>query len=713
MTAMRTICVALAWLASVGTAWAHHGVANFDLNKEITIRGTVTRIDLVNPHSWLFLDATGDDGRVVPWRCELRGATVLRRSGWSPEMFKAGTEITITGAPDRFEPNTCYLGSAVFADGIRVDRYGQISRATTAVVERALRHAGGAPNFAGDWAAEQRVLTDPRGMAGAFLPSGQMHVIERFTLDADGRALRRSFIATDPTFFEGEYRGADTVYVADVPYQPVPCDDQSYKSDAERSRLSWILIGATAIGFVAGIVVWKSRKSRHHKAAMWAAVLSGATAAVAAATAAVAAQTASTRQPQTTSLALVGGTLIDGTGGPLVRNSVVLIRGERIEKVGTIQSLPVPAGYEHVSTDGMSVLPGLWDPHVHLVYAGYPNLAEWHKKYAAQIERDIMPATARQFLMSGVTSIRDLGAPLGVLDLKQRINRGEIDGPTVYAAGPFLASGTVFGTHVLAVKDEAEARAAVKRLIGAGVDIIKFSNAEQMAPGVARAIVDEAHQAGKRATAHGRTDAEIRIGLDAGVDEFQHIGLQSPQYPDDIVARIRERIGAGRPLSWSPTVGPDLHLDELTTNPEYLDDPRNFAGLPEMIAADVRAAIAQAPAPRRPTGYQDIIKRKVGQLRALGVEFVFGSDEGSFGMTAAQATWRELDAWVRHLDIEPMTAIRKATLDAARYLGVDRETGSVSEGKYADVIAVAGNPLQHIDVLRAPAIVVKHGRRYK
>jgi imidazolonepropionase-like amidohydrolase len=111
--------------------------------------------------------------------------------------------------------------------------------------------------------------------------------------------------------------------------------------------------------------------------------------------------------------------------------------------------------------------------------------------------------------------------------------------------------------------------------------------------------------------------------------------------------------------------------------------------------------------------YQNIITRKVGQLRALGVEFVFGSDEGSFGMTAAQATWRELDAWVRHLDVDPMMAIRKATLDAARHLGVDRETGTVSEGKFADVIGVAGNPLQHIDVLRTPAVVVKHGRRYK
>jgi imidazolonepropionase-like amidohydrolase len=419
------------------------------------------------------------------------------------------------------------------------------------------------------------------------------------------------------------------------------------------------------------------------------------------------------RQPQTTPLALVGGSLIDGTGGAIVRNSVVLIRGERIERVGTTATLPVPSGYETVSTEGMTVLPGLWDPHVHLVYAGYPSLAEWFTRYAAQIERDVMPATARQFLMSGVTSIRDMGAPLGVLDLRRRIARGEIDGPTVYAAGPFLTGGAGFGTHNVVVKDEADARAATRRLMAAGVDLIKFANAEAMAPGVARAIVDEAHAAGKRVAAHGRTDGEVRIGLEAGVDEFQHVGLQSPEYPADIVARIRERIAAGRPLYWSPTVGPDLNADELAANPEFLDDPRNFEGLPPAIAADVRAAVAKAsprpPAPER----QGIILRKVAQLRALGVELVFGSDEGSFGMTAAQATWRELDVWVRHLGVDHMTAIRKATLDAARYLGVDGDAGSIAEGKRADLIAVRGNPLRHIDVLRDPAIVVKQGRRYK
>jgi len=107
------------------------------------------------------------------------------------------------------------------------------------------------------------------------------------------------------------------------------------------------------------------------------------------------------------------------------------------------------------------------------------------------------------------------------------------------------------------------------------------------------------------------------------------------------------------------------------------------------------------------------VRRKVAQLRDLGVDLVFGSDQGTFGVTAAQATWRELDAWVRGLGVDPMTAIRKATLDAARHVGADRDSGSIAQGKFADVIAVAGNPLRHIDVLREPAIVIKHGRRYK
>jgi hypothetical protein len=158
-------------LLITGAASAHHGIANFNLNEDIEVRGTVTRVDFINPHSWLYLDVTTDDGSVEKWRCEMRGATVLRRSGWSTEMFPEGMPIRITGSPDRRDPQTCYLSTAYFPDGSSVDRYGQRTEPAPAVVEnQPLRLANGHVNLTGDWAAEQRIMADPRGQRGTLVP---------------------------------------------------------------------------------------------------------------------------------------------------------------------------------------------------------------------------------------------------------------------------------------------------------------------------------------------------------------------------------------------------------------------------------------------------------------------------------------------------------------------------------------------------------------
>jgi hypothetical protein len=361
---------------------AHHGISNFDLNKDLTLRGTVTRVDFVNPHSWLYLDVKDASGSFANWRCEMRANTVLRRSGWTPAMFKVGSAITITGSPDRAAPNTCYLGTVTFADGSSMDRYGQRQVRVASTTTRAARLPNGDPNIAGDWAAEQRVMTDPRGISGAFLPlsvasklkpgevpegqrafpgargtpeslaadpihaswvrpspveltdagkravqnldfsttdnprlrceptnilfdwtfdtvvnrieqspqritlkygfmdltrtihlnqathpanlkpsvaghsigkwekdvlvvdtvgfapgvlsadartmhSAQLHVVERFTFDAQKHTLVRAYIAEDPLYFKGQYKGSDTMYAAEVPHAPYGCDDRS------------------------------------------------------------------------------------------------------------------------------------------------------------------------------------------------------------------------------------------------------------------------------------------------------------------------------------------------------------------------------------------------------------------------------------------------------------------------------------------------------
>ena len=93
----RSGYTALACLGYCGLAVAHHGIANFDHNTDIELVGVVTSVEFINPHSWLYLDVTDANGVVTPWRCEMRGATVLRRSGWSPELFPAGLQIRITG----------------------------------------------------------------------------------------------------------------------------------------------------------------------------------------------------------------------------------------------------------------------------------------------------------------------------------------------------------------------------------------------------------------------------------------------------------------------------------------------------------------------------------------------------------------------------------------------------------------------------------------
>jgi len=446
-------------------------------------------------------------------------------------------------------------------------------------------------------------------------------------------------------------------------------------------------------------------------------------------TATLAQQPPSERLPRRGPLALVGGTLIDpagGSGGSQVRNSVVLIRGDRIERVGTTESLPVPRGYEVIPTEGMTVLPGLWDLHVHLMYAGHPNARYWFDTYTPQFEKVIMPASAEQMLMAGVTTVRDLAAPAReIVAVKQRIARGDLPGPTLYVAGPALTKGAnPNAVQTQNVSGADDARAKTRQLIEQGVDWIKIINADQLTGDEMKAIVDEAHARGRKVAAHAFSEAEIRQGLTAGVDDFQHLRTQTPEYPADIVSMIRERVKNGPPLYWTITAGGNGQLNAayLASNPEFLDDPANFIGLPKSIAEDVRRAIAtRSSVGGRGRGgttqSQDeinaIVKRKISQIRDLGVEIVFGTDVGSWGEVTGQATWMEADLWVRELGIDPMTVIRKMTLDAARVMGAAAESGSVSEGKFADVIAVRGDPLRHIDVLRDPKIVIKHGRRYK
>jgi hypothetical protein len=174
-------CLAIMFAAPV---LAHHGGGSFELNKTVSFpMARLTKMEFINPHSWLYFEVTEADGRVTKHRCEMRSGHVLRRSGWSPELFKIGERIDITASPDRADPASCYLQTIMFANGTRMDRYGQYVKAADGIkevrgpirdvnVNRPLRRPSGEPNISGDWAPEQLVMADPRGVGGGLVRLG-------------------------------------------------------------------------------------------------------------------------------------------------------------------------------------------------------------------------------------------------------------------------------------------------------------------------------------------------------------------------------------------------------------------------------------------------------------------------------------------------------------------------------------------------------------
>ncbi len=161
-----------ALLAAIGLngtpASAHHGFGTFAMNEDIELTGIVTKLDFVNPHSWLTFEVMQDDGTVAEFRCEMRSATTLRRSGWSADMFPPGTQVTIQGSPDRIDPRACYISTITIDEGQSLDRYSQLIDAEVDA-DRPVRLANGHPNLAGDWAVEQRIMTDPKGRDGTLV----------------------------------------------------------------------------------------------------------------------------------------------------------------------------------------------------------------------------------------------------------------------------------------------------------------------------------------------------------------------------------------------------------------------------------------------------------------------------------------------------------------------------------------------------------------
>src|SRR5215467_11341133 len=185
----RTIALS-AMLILPAVAFAHHGGSEYDLRKTVEFKGKLTRVDLINPHSWLYFDVADKDGKVSHHRCEMRSVHVLRRSGWTKDVFPVGQQITIEASPNKTDPASCYLQTILTADGTRMDRYGQYIKApqgglkevrgpiqTPDTSKRALRRPTGELNISGDWAPVQNVMVDPRGTGS---PMVQLNTLNQY-----------------------------------------------------------------------------------------------------------------------------------------------------------------------------------------------------------------------------------------------------------------------------------------------------------------------------------------------------------------------------------------------------------------------------------------------------------------------------------------------------------------------------------------------------
>ena len=420
--------------------------------------------------------------------------------------------------------------------------------------------------------------------------------------------------------------------------------------------------------------------------------------------------------------ALVGGTLIDGYGSTPIQNSVIIIEDERITEIGQIGTVNIPDNAEIISTHGKSVLPGLWDMHVHLMLTGHPDYSHWHPTYTDEYESVIMPATAHQLLLAGVTSARDLGAPLEAsINVRDAINRGDIPGPTMYMSGPFVQHEPYPNTedYRWGVDSPEDARQKVQRLAEAGVDFIKLLDHDDMTMEELEAVVDESHKHGLKVVAHGHRPEEIRRGLIAGVDNFEHTGLATaPEYPEDVMDMLKERTAKMNlgPLYWTPTISVLYNYEYMRDHPLFLGEDSWKLDLPDHIVDDIEESLEHPDrfpyfqlSPMRSTTLQ----RKFDQLRDAGVVLMIGTDAGVPMVFHSQATWNEFDVWVNHLGFDAMDAIRAATYWPARFMEVLDDYGTIEEGKFADIIAVEGDVLRHINLLRDVDIVIKHGQRHK
>lgn len=420
-------------------------------------------------------------------------------------------------------------------------------------------------------------------------------------------------------------------------------------------------------------------------------------------------------------IVLSGGTVIDGYGNPPITDGVVVITNDRIVAVGGVGQVIVPDGATVILTEGMTVLPGLWDMQVNLARLGHGDNSRWIETYGPLAERVVMPIAAKQLLQAGVTTARDGPAPLeAAIHVRERTRDHLVQGPTLHVSGPLLRKIVPAGTEdwQWVVSGAVDAKAKVLRLANAGVDYLLLSDVDMWTAEELAAAVGEARLHGLPVHAYANRPGDVERGVALQFDGFLGTAMGNGIFPPEVVLALHQRLtqAAPRSLAWSPAISAPLNIEALRVNPEPLDDPFVTEAMPPLVKSDVLGSLAN---PDRIDGFESPAARsrtlcsKVRQLEDAKVTLLLGSDAGAPGHLHSRATWQEIDFWVRHCGMPVERAIQAATHDAASAMGVGHESGTLSPGKYADVIVVRGDVLRNPALLQFVDVVIKRGRRVR
>jgi imidazolonepropionase-like amidohydrolase len=401
------------------------------------------------------------------------------------------------------------------------------------------------------------------------------------------------------------------------------------------------------------------------------------------------------------------GRLFDATGETLRQNVVIVVQDDRIQSVGAAASVTIPAGATVIDLSKATVLPGLIDCHTHLGARAdrYDEIysfkdTPFHSAFAAVLN-------ARKTLEAGFTSVRDVGsAPFLAVDLRNSINEGFLPGPRVVASGPGISITGGHGdlnnfspqTRVSMFPDERDfaiadgadqVRHVVRSQVKYGVDVIKIMSTGGVlskgdSPGAPqytleelKVAAEEAHMAGRKIAAHAHGTQGIKNAILAGIDSIEHASLI-----DEEGIRLSKERG--------------VYLVMDIYNDDYLLGKAIEFGLPkENVEKEKMIGRLQRE------NFEKAVKG--------GARMAFGTDAGVYphGDNAKQFFY------MVKFGLTPAQALRAATWNAADLIGRLKDVGTIEAGKYADIIAVSGDPLQDIKTMENVGFVMKGGVVYK